>query len=718
VTAGWRLPLLAAAFGLLTACAAAPERNVVVITLDTTRADHLGCYGYRRDTTPRLDALATEGTLFESCLTPVPITLPSHATIFTGTYPPHHGVRDNAGFELPDHVTTLAEVLAARGYLTAAFIGAFPLDSRFRLDQGFQLYDDRLAPPSGDPRGLAPADQLFFKERKADEVTQAALAWLDRKPDGPFFVWLHYFDPHMPCNAPEPFSQLFTDSPYDAEIAFADDSIGRFLDALRSDGLIDRTVIVVVGDHGEGLGDHGELTHGLTIYDSVLRVPLIVRAPGSPSGRVRDTVRTVDLMPTICELVGVECPSEVQGASLAMLLAGGPPLELEAYSETVRGRLQYGWSPVFGLTQGEWKYIAAPAPELYRVASDPGETANLIDEEPAVARRLEARLASLRETIRSPHASRAAVWIDAATRDRLTALGYLSHGGVEQVEIDSIETMGPGMVNPHMGVSELMGRIVEVRNLLASGKAHRALDILDTVLQLDPTNPEALLLEFLAHYSLRHGAEALESARAYAKVDSDSPRAFIAEGMALMALDRPEEAVAPFRRATELDPTEGDAFTWLCIGLAALDRRSEAGRACRSALELDPDTFEARSVQASLLARDQRFEEALADLDALSARYPAIADLHHRRGVVLLELGQVEAAREALETALRLNPRHDTAHFALALLERRAGRPDQSRVHLEQVLSSDPDGVQAAAARRLLDELDAAAAEIPRIPPS
>jgi tetratricopeptide (TPR) repeat protein len=188
--------------------------------------------------------------------------------------------------------------------------------------------------------------------------------------------------------------------------------------------------------------------------------------------------------------------------------------------------------------------------------------------------------------------------------------------------------------------------------------------------------------------------------------------------MALMALDRPEEAVIVFRRAAEVNPKEGDAFTWLCIGLAALDRRSEAGRACRSALELDPDTFEARSVQASLLARDQRFEEALADLDALSARYPAIADLHHRRGVVLLELGQVEAAREALETALRLNPRHDTAHFALALLERRAGRPDQSRVHLEQVLSSDPDGVQAAAARRLLDELDAAAAEIPRIPPS
>jgi tetratricopeptide (TPR) repeat protein len=529
---------------------------------------------------------------------------------------------------------------------------------------------------------------------------------------------LHYYDPHNPYSAPDPFSQLFADSPYDAEIAFVDDGVGRFLDALRSHGLIDRTVIVVVGDHGEGLGDHGELTHGLTIYDSVLRVPLIVRAPGSPSGRVHGVVRTVDVMPTICDLVGVECPPEVQGRSLVGLLGGGAPPELEAYSETVRGRLQYGWSPVFGLTQGEWKYIAAPTPELYRVAVDPGETDNLIDQEPEVAKRLDARLLSLRQAIRSPAAASAAVWIDAATRDRLEALGYLGRGGMEQVEIDSLEAIGPDMVNPHVGVSELLGRVVEVRNLLAAGEVHRALDILDTVIQLDPTNPEALYLQFMANYSLGHGAEALESARAYAKVDNDSPRALLAEGMALMALDRPEQAVIPFRRAAEVNPKEGDAFTWLCLALAALDRQPEAELACCSALELDPESFEARSVRANLLARSQRFEEALADLDALIARFPAVADLHHRRGVVLLELGQVDAAREALETSLRLDPRNATAHFALALLERRAGRPDQICAHLEQVLRLDPGGAEAAAARSLREELDCVGTGRPRIPPN
>ncbi|PWB74713.1 MAG: hypothetical protein C3F15_07375 [Holophagae bacterium] len=714
MNAGWRLLLLAAAGGLLMACAAAPDLNVVVITLDTTRADHVGCYGYSGATTPRIDALAAEGTLFESCLTPVPITLPSHTTILTGTYPPHHGVRDNAGFEVPDHVTTLAEVLAARGYLTAAFIGAFPLDSQFRLDQGFQLYDERFAPPSGNPRGLAPADQLFYEERKADEVTEAALAWLEQRPSEPFFLWLHYFDPHQPYDAPEPFSRLFADSPYDAEIAFADDSIGRFLDVLRSKRLIDRTLIVVVGDHGEGLGDHGELTHGLTIYDSVLKVPLIVRAPGLPAGRVHGTVRTVDLMPTICELVRVECPPAVQGRSLVGLLGGGEAPEIEAYSETLRGRLQYGWSPVFALTEGGWKYIAAPQPELYRVARDPGETTNLIDREPEVAKRLEARLSSLRQTIRSPSAASAAVWIDAVTRDRLEALGYASRGSSDHTDIDSLEEIQPGMVNPHVAASELVGRVIEVRNLLAEGNATRALDILDTVIQLDPTNPEALFLQFLAHYSLRHGPEALESARAYARVDDDSPRALLAVGMALMSMDRPEEAVGPFRQAAEQSLREGgEPLTWLCVALAALDRRAEAEEACRSALKVDSEIFEARSVLANLLARDGRFDETLTELDTLIARFPAVADLHHRRGVVLLQLGQLDAGREALATALRLDPRNATSHFALALLEQRAGRPDQSRVHLEQVLLLEPDGVQAAAARRLLDEIEAAGAQHP-----
>ncbi len=706
LVAGRRPILLAAVCVLLAGCAASPPPNVVIITLDTTRADHLACYGYPRPTTPRIDELASEGTVFDRCLSPVPVTLPSHATIFTGTYPTFHGVRDNAGFELPEQMTTLAEVLNGRGYSTAAFIGAFPLDSRFKLDQGFRVYDDDVRPPSGDSLGRAPADQLFYEERKADDVTEAALTWLDDNSGGPFFIWLHYFDPHMPYNAPDPFNELFAESPYAAEIAFTDDNVGRFVDVLRKERLIDHTLVVVVGDHGEGLGDHGELTHGLTIYDSILRVPLIIRVPGQAPGRIPSAVQTIDVMPTVCELVGVEIPPEVQGSSLVAQMGGGASPERDSYFESLRGRLQYGWSPIFGLGQGEWKFIAAPEPELFNVARDPGETHNLIDRHSDVARDLESRLTLLREEIRSPGASAAAVWIDSATRDRLAALGYLGGDGVDRVEIDAIETVVPGMVNPHRGVPELMGRIIEVRNLVASGKPHRALDILGTVLQLDPANPEALYLEFIAHSALHHRPEALASARAYAEIDQGSPRAYIALGMALLALDRPEEAVEHFQRAADVNPNETGAFNALCFALTRLDRRLDAEIACRQAIDLDPDGFDARSTRANLLARERRFDEALADLDRLIDRFSEVADLHHRRGVVLMELGRDEEAREELEAALQLEPSNSTTLLALGLLERRAGRPQQSRIYLERVVELDPDGVKAAAASSVLGELE------------
>ena len=263
-------------------CGRQPPLNVLLITLDTTRADHLGCYGYDAIETPNIDRLAAEGTLYERCYTPVPITLPSHLSILTGTYPVFHGVRENAGFYVADELDTLAEILNREGYATAAFVGAFPLDSQTGLDQGFELYDDNY--PSSLEEGQHPSLRGAFDERPAAEVVQPAIAWIDQRGAAPFFLWTHFFDPHQPQIPPSPYRERYADALYDGEIASVDEAIGRLLTRIAERGFLDRTLVVVTADHGEGLGDHGELTHALLLHSSTVRVPLIVRDPRGPAG--------------------------------------------------------------------------------------------------------------------------------------------------------------------------------------------------------------------------------------------------------------------------------------------------------------------------------------------------------------------------------------------------------------------------------------------------
>ena len=354
--------------------------NIILITLDTTRADHLPCYGYPGVKTPYLDALAREGIVFEQCTTSSPLTLPSHTSIMTGLYPTYHGVRVNANTAVSQKHLTLAELFTRQGYQCGAFIASFVLDGRWGLKQGFHHYDDQFELEKY--QGL----NLAMIQRPGNEVIDAALSWLDDQSSSSFFAWIHLYDPHTPYEPPEPYLTEYNTGQfglYDGEIAFMDEQIGRVVSWLREKGLTGKTLIVLIGDHGEGLGDHGEWEHGYFIYDYAVQVPFLIVTPFREfqGKRVSSQVRTVDLYPTLLEMAGVEVPEENQGESLLdIFFHPDKSMESYAYCESLTPNIHYNWSPLHGLKTPRYKYIAAPRAELYDLEKDPDERHNLAED--------------------------------------------------------------------------------------------------------------------------------------------------------------------------------------------------------------------------------------------------------------------------------------------------------------------------------------------------
>ena len=396
-----------------------PPIGVVLITLDTTRADRLSAYGFMDISMPNVDRLAREGVVFDQATSVAPLTLPAHTSLFTGLFPPRHGVRYNADAPLAAEQTTLAEILRAQGYKTAAFVGSVVLDSDRGLCQGFDQYGGVVA----DDRPLVP--RLY---RQADAVVSEAARWLDGVGGSHFFLWTHLYDPHRPYEPPEPFRSQYAHDPYVGEIAYVDSQIGRLLDVLERHHLLDRTIVIVAGDHGESLGEHGERDHGIFVYESVLRVPLIIRAPAVAPRRIDAVVRLTDVMPTVLNLLGVPAPP-VDGVSLSDLMRGtGRDPNLNAYSESQYPQ-RLGWSALSALRDGSFKLIDAPRPELYDLEHDPFEQRNIYHEQPAVAEALTRRLAALAHSADRANANEPVV-VRPGLREQLAALGYVGLGPV------------------------------------------------------------------------------------------------------------------------------------------------------------------------------------------------------------------------------------------------------------------------------------------------
>jgi arylsulfatase A-like enzyme len=462
--------------------------NIVLITLDTTRADHLPMYGYDKVKTPRLQQLARRGLVFEQCVTASPFTLPSHCSIMTGLYPTFHGVRINGDTALSEKHDTMAKALSRRGYDCGAFIGAFVLDGRWGLKQGFAHYDDDF-----DLNKYKQLD-LGLVQRPSSEVVDAAIAWLSPRRDKPFFAWLHLYDPHIPYSPPEPYRSEYggrgAAGLYDGEIASMDAQIGRFYDWLADHDLADNTILILVGDHGEGLGEHNESTHGYYIYDYVLHVPLLIVTPFAPlqNRRCPEQVRTIDLLPTVEEMIGITPAKNLHGRSLLPLFYGKSETEKRpAYSESLAPQIQYGWSPLYSLRQYPYKFIDAPRAEFYDVKNDPRENSNIRLRQFSKAREYKKILEKLMaDTSRNAPKTEAAD-LDQETMRRLATLGYVGSTTPVRTMAGNAKLADP---KDKIAIFEAVSKSLE---LTFNEKFAEAASLLEGVLKKDPEVIQARL---------------------------------------------------------------------------------------------------------------------------------------------------------------------------------------------------------------------------------
>jgi len=650
----WATRTAAAALLLVSAgCESRSPPNLVLITLDTTRADHLGAYGYGRDTSPALDALAAESALFERAFSHVPVTLPAHTSILTGHLPTAHGIRDNGRFIVPEELETLPEILGRQGYATAAFVSGFVLDSRFGLDQGFDTYDDSFTEEwSEEKLRDARIYNQMVTDRPADQTTDRALVWLREHDDGPFFIWVHYYDPHQRYAPPRPYDQLFHDSPYDGEIAFMDSQIERLFSFLGEAELWENTAIVVTGDHGESLGQHGEATHAVLSYDSTLRVPLIVKAPAPTPAprRVAQSTSHVDLQPTMLEMLGLP-EHEGAGRSLVPALEGrGGAAARQSYFECALPRFSFGWEPLFGLRADGWKYIHAPEPELYDLSSDPNELYNLARSQPEKRDDLEALL--FRTIADNPplavDSTRGEMTED--VRQRLSALGYFGGSSTSVADLNAREPSGRR--SPNDGVVYLSDYYL-ANSLAGWGRLREAAEIYrSALLPLDPENP--IFLTTLANLERRLG--------------------------------RAEQAFTLYRRAQVVDPS--DATTLVALAQLESDRgATDAARELLAAArEVAPEDLTAAYLEAELASRQDRSDEAISGYRRALAIDGTHRDSLIGIGVALAKAGQTEEARRQLGAALDIAPFSARAHYNLGLLELNAGNAETAAGAFERAL--------------------------------
>lgn len=623
-------------FWLVASAAAgtAPPPNIVLITLDTVRADRMGFLGSQRGLTPSLDALARQSVVFTRAYAQAPLTTASHATILTGTYPQFHKVND-FGVPLASDLPYAPDILRARGYRTAAFIGSLILDPAAKSAPGFERGFDTF--DAGFHRRRPGENRYQAIERRGGEVVAHALAWLDKRPRGPFFLWVHLYDAHDPYDPPEPFKSRYAAAPYDGEIAYADSAVGQLLSRLHARGLYDGAIIAVMADHGEALGEHGESTHGVFLYDETIHVPLLIKLPGVgwAGKRVDSRVGLVDVLPTVLQAARVPVPKDVQGESLLpMMKAGtaaagkGPPASPDrpAYAESDYPRRSFGWSSLRALRTGKYLFIEAPRKELYDQAADPQAQRNLFSASSAVADTLASQLEAFRQKTFSAR-SAPKTSMDPELQEKLSALGYVASGG-NAATLPGVKETGDDPKDK-----------IEIVNLL-----HRA-----ELLEEDSRFADAVpLLE-----------------QAIAK-QADIPIAYLKLGTALSILRRYEKAVPVLRKAVELRPDL--TVPRFQLGSALFETGDFAGAATQfeSALARFPEWAEARFSLATAYARMGRMPDAIKEYEKVIELRPNHYGAHLLLGRALALTGDPSAALPRLTKAAALQPESPEPHSFLA----------------------------------------------------
>jgi arylsulfatase A-like enzyme/Flp pilus assembly protein TadD len=657
--------------------------NVLLVSVDTTRADHLGCYGHPTIKTPNIDRLAAEGSRFTQCISSAPLTLPSHATMLTGSYPFVHGARDNGLFSIPQENETLAEIFKAAGYATHAEVATLVLKRRTGMDQGFDTYGDvtptethmnlkRFTPDPWDtgmegtePPAIESETPKIESDRKAGDITDRGIELLTQRAasDEPFFLFLHYFDPHWPHEAPEPFASEYRDS-YLAELAYFDQQFGRLIDALDELGFRDNTLILLTSDHGEGRGQHGEYTHSTYLYDTTLHVPLLMRLPGQiAAGQVIETqVRLIDLAPTIVDCARLERTEQMQGESLLPLLVDpGRDPRLPCYSDTMVPKNSLNYSPLRSLRADGWKYILAPRSELYHVGEDTGEVFNIAQAEPEQSARMREELRDI--IADSPPAPGGRAMYGAMSADdarKLAALGYVAVSAVQDPEFNlgsELDHFEPEGINPRDRIEAIECWAAGL-GAFRDGQYQLAESTFTRFHELEPTNQAGL--SYL--------------------------------GRSLMMLERHDEAIEWFRKAIELEP-EGFLDQRSLGNLLSMKRDYAGAEKCyRAAIEHNPGQEPIARVNLGIiLATQKRYDDAIALYDEVIEMEPGEPVAYMHKGAALRLTGRLEESLEPLDEAIRLDPTFAAAHSQRAMSRYQLGRRDEALAGLQAAAEQMPD---------------------------
>ncbi|HEY6444230.1 MAG TPA: sulfatase-like hydrolase/transferase [Candidatus Acidoferrales bacterium] len=626
---------------------AANASSVILITLDTTRADRMGFLGSKRGLTPNLDRLARQAVVFERAYSQAPITTVSHATILTGTYPQFHHVND-FGSHLPTWVPYLPQLLQEHGYRTAAFVGSIILDPRNGLapgfDRGFDFYDaDYTLQQNG-------RDRFDTVERRGDRVIAHAIDWLGHNSTQPFFLWIHLFDPHQPYDPPPPYAARFASDPYDGEIAYTDAALGKLFSYLRAHSLYSGSLIAVMADHGEALGEHGEETHGIFLYDETIHVPLVVKFPNNrfAGRRVGSRVRLVDVAPTIAEVVCIPVPKEMQGESLVSTLKPGAT-DRDAYSETDYPQQGFGWSPISSLRDGRYLFIEAPRPELYDTIADPPEMRDIAGKNRKVVELLKTRLMHVQKKYSSTTADRTFGMTpqQKAALSSLSSLGYVAHrtgGGSAAMLADPKDKI------------QVANELQDATLLVDSNRSTEAIPLLRKVAASDPSIYFGQLELGLAEVNRKNYGGAVAPLERATELMPGSARAQYELGFALFEIGDKNSSAMHFERAVTLMPKSAEAHYSLGSVYARIDRVPDAVRQLRTALAIEPVMYRANLLLGRILSLEGDGKDAVPYLQQAVKSNPSSREAHLFLGDVYKQLGRQADARAERETASRLPP--------------------------------------------------------------
>jgi arylsulfatase A-like enzyme/Tfp pilus assembly protein PilF len=697
----------------------AADLNLVVVTLDTTRVDRIGCYGAKDVATPRLDALAARGVRFDAAVSPMPLTLPAHCTLFTGLLPGAHGVRDNGGFKLSAEHVTLAEVLKERGFATGGFVSAFVLDHRWGIAQGFDHYFDDF--------DLKQEEKLSMGEiqRPGNETLDKALEWIRGVKDRRFFAWIHLYDPHSPYDPPEPYKSRYAGRPYDGEIAWTDELVGRLTDALDGLDLTKKTVIAVLADHGESLGEHGEHGHGYFVYEQVTHIPFVLATPysGTRAVVVGSVVRSIDIAPTLLDLLALPGALKGAGESVVPQVAGSSTPVGDGYSESYYARFHYGWSELRAVRTKRWHFIEAPKAELYDLEKDPGESANLATKELGVVERLRGTLAEFERESIATLAATAPVEEDEETLRRLASLGYV--GGTAVTDGKSWRDLP----DPKDRLP-VYNRLNKIREIVKEGKTDEAIPLLESVIAEAPEVIDAYYTLGNCFYKKRSFVEAASYYRktlelrpdhdyamigladtlvAQGKVDDaiagydhflkqDPDNAQILYRLAQVQLDagRDDAAAANFRKTLAVEPDTARAEVGLGVVFFHDNKPAEAKAALARALAIDPKARWARYNMALIAESEGATPEALADYRAEIDAYPDAFKAHFNLGRLLGKSGDLTAAIASLERCVEIDPEWAISRFYLAQALMQHGDIDEAKSQAQRALELDDTTSYAA----------------------